>query len=215
MKTSPRGIRNNNPFNLEKENAPKWQGLSVSQADPRFCVFDTAIYGIRAGMRDLIAAQDDHELRTVNTIMQRFAPPGDNDTKAYVEAVCAHMGVGGDDILDMHAYSDLRSMSEAIIEHETGAVWTTWYNEAQMVKAAVLAGVEPPKRTLVISRQMIGSSIAATATIANPVVQDIQTQLQPLMDYSDWIKHAFFAVALLGIALAAWAKIDERKKGIS
>lgn len=215
MKTAPRGIRNNNPFNLEKAAAPKWQGISAAQTDPTFLMFDTAVLGIRAGMRDLIAAQDDHDLRTVRSIMNRFAPPGDNDTNSYVNTVCFHMGVADSDVLDMHTYADLRSFSEAIIEHENGGVWNTWYNDAQMTKACVMAGVEPPKKTLVASRQIIGSSIAATATVAAPVVQTIQTQLQALTDYSEHIKHAFIAVALLGIVLTVWAKMDERKKGIS
>lgn len=214
MKTPPRGVRNNNPFNLEK-GTQKWQGLSVEQTDPKFCMFDTAVLGIRAGMRDLIAAQDQHELRTVFDIMQRFAPAGDNDTVSYVTAVCEHMGVGSHDVLDMHAYSDLRSFSEAIIEHENGGLWSTWYTDTQMVKACVMAGVEPPKKSLMVAPQVIGSSIAATATVAAPVVQTIQDQLQPLTDYSHFLKHAFLIVALIGIALTAWAKFDERKKGIS
>ena len=214
MKTPPRGVRNNNPFNLEL-GSDKWQGLSVEQTDPKFCMFDSAVLGIRAGMRDLIAAQDKHDRRTVKAIVTPFAPTVENNTQAYIDAVCNHMGVKEDDVLDMHVYSDLRSFSEAIIEHENGAPWDTWYTDAQMVKACVMAGVEPPKKSLAVSKQMIGSSIAATATVAAPVVQTVQTQLQALTDYSDWIKHAFLAVALLGIALAAWAKIDERKKGIS
>lgn len=214
MKTPPRGVRNNNPFNLEL-GTDKWQGLSDAQTDPRFCVFDNAVLGIRAGMRDLIAAQDKHDRRTVGDIITAFAPPIENNTATYILAVCDHMGVHYNDVLDMHAYSDLRSMSEAIIERENGGVWSTWYTDAQMVKACVMAGVEPPRKSLAISPQMIGGSVAATATVAAPVVQSIQEQLQPLTDYADWIKHAFLAVALLGIALAAWAKIDERRKGIS
>lgn len=211
-----RGIRNNNPFNLERNDADKWQGLSKDQStDARFCVFDDAVYGIRAGMRNLIAAQDKHGRNTVRMIIRAFAPPVENNTEAYIQAVCAHMEVSDRAPLDMHNYYDLRSMAEAIIEHENGASWDTWYTNAQMDKASILAGVEPPKKSLASSRQIIGSSIAAAATVAAPVVQQVQDQLMPLTDYSEYIKQAFLVVALLGIGLAVFAKIDERRKGIS
>lgn len=214
MKSVPRGIRNNNPFNLVL-GPDKWQGLSAEQNDPQFCTFDSPVLGIRAGMRDLIAAQDKHSLRTVNGIISRFAPAASNNTAAYIEGVCAHMGVDSSALLDMHNYNDLRSLAEAIIEHENGQPWNTWYSEAQLVKACVMAGVEAPRRSLAISRQMIGSGIAAAATVATPVLQSVQEQLQPLLDYSEWIKRTFLVVTLLGIVLAMWAKIDERRKGIS
>lgn len=215
MKTVPRGVRNNNPFNLRKTDADRWQGLSAQQNDPDFCQFDEAIYGIRAGMRNLIAYQDKHGRDTIFTIIKAYAPAVENDTNAYIVAVSQYMGVSSIAVLDLHTYSDLRSLSEAIIGHENGGAWSDYYTDAQMTKACVLAGVEPPKKSLAQSRQMIGSAIAASATVAAPVVQQVQQQLAPLTDYADWLKHAFLGVALLGIVLAMWAKYDERKKGIS
>jgi hypothetical protein len=215
MEAMPRGVRNNNPFNIRKNEADKWQGLSAVQSDPDFCVFDEPVYGIRAGMRNLIAAQDKHARRTVTDIITAYAPPSENDTAAYIKAVALHMGVNSRDVLDMHDYSCLRGISEAIIEHENGKPWDAFYTDAQMTKASVLAGVEPPKKNLAQTRQMIGGSIAAAATVAAPVAQQVQEQLAPLTDYSHWIKTAFLGVALLGIVLAMWAKIDERRKGIS
>lgn len=211
----PRGVRNKNPFNIRKNPADKWQGLSAAQNDPDFWQFDQEIYGIRAGMRNLIAAQDKHSRHTVNEIIFAFAPPSENNTRAYIDAVCQHMGVSQNDPISMHDYSCLRSISEAIIAHENGAVWTTFYADAQMTKAAVLAGVEPPKRSLAQSAQIVGGSIAAGATVAGPVISDVQQQLAPLTDYSAYIKYAFVALALIGIIVGVVAKINERKKGIS
>lgn len=217
MKTQPRGIRNNNPFNLEKNTGDKWQGLlpEEEQTDPRFCMFESAILGIRAGMRNLIVSQDKHERRTVLGIITAFAPPPENNTESYIVAVCAHMGVNREDTLDMHSYPDLRSMAEAIIEHENGGPWDTWYTETQMTKACVMAGVEPPKKSLAASRQMIGGTITAIATVGVPVLGEVQTQLASLINYGEYIKNAFIVVALSGIVLTMWAKIDERRKGIS
>ena len=45
---SPKGIRNNNPMNLEFRTSIQWRGQLGS--DGRFVVFDTPLNGLRAGM---------------------------------------------------------------------------------------------------------------------------------------------------------------------
>lgn len=42
MKT-PRGIRNNNPGNLDK--GSPWQGLVANPDEPRFCTFKDPVWG--------------------------------------------------------------------------------------------------------------------------------------------------------------------------
>ncbi len=42
MKT-PRGIRNNNPGNLDK--GSPWQGLISNPSEPRFCTFKDPVWG--------------------------------------------------------------------------------------------------------------------------------------------------------------------------
>lgn len=214
-KIQPLGVRNNNPFNLIRNANDKWQGLSRLQPGGRFWQFDDAVYGIRAGMRDLITAQDKHGRNTVRTIITPYAPPGENDTPAYIKAVSSDMGIGADEPLDMHKFEQLVAMASAIIAHENGAPCSTFYTDQQMTKAAILAGVEPPRRSLAQSRQIIGTAIAGAATVAGPAVQQVQDTLQPWADYAHWVKPVLFSCALLGIGFAAWAKIDERKKGIS
>ena len=51
-----RGIRNNNPGNIDR-NATKWQGMADKQDDPRFIVFTSPQYGIRAMARVLLTYQ--------------------------------------------------------------------------------------------------------------------------------------------------------------
>lgn len=211
----PRGIRNNNPGNIIRTGKDTWQGLSKKQIDPKFCSFDDAIYGIRALARLLIRYQDAHDCSTVKDFITRFAPQTENNTSAYINAVCKYLGVEKGEHIDTHSYKMLRGMCEAIIQHENGKPWKAWYTEAQMVKAMVLAGVEPEKRSLATSKTVVGSSIAATAAIAAPIVQDVQEQIMPFTDYSTWLKYIFVGLTLLGAGLALWAKINERKKGIS
>lgn len=213
MKTLPRGIRNNNPFNLIITKDP-WQGLEKEQNDPRFFQFESGVYGIRAGMRTLITYQDRHQRQTVRAIISAFAPAGENDTEAYIKAVCAHMGVKDDDVLDMHNYHDLRAISEAIIEHENGGPWATWYKENELIKAMTLAGVEAPRRPLAVNGQIVGSAIAGTAAAIGPIAQDAQSNLTPYVEFP-WVKTAVTVLGLIGALAVIVNKYNERKKGIS
>ena len=47
-----RGLRNNNPLNIRRNNT-KWQGLSVTQTDKSFFQFKTMAYGYRAAFKTL------------------------------------------------------------------------------------------------------------------------------------------------------------------
>ncbi len=103
--------------------------------------------------RVLIAYQVKHGLRTIQQIIERWAPANENDTAAYVRAVSADTGVSADQPLDMHAYADLKPLVEAIIKHENGQ---QRYTTAQVDKALVLAGVEPPAKNLQHTRTVRG-----------------------------------------------------------
>lgn len=211
-----RDIRDNNPGNLRKNTTDKWQGLAVVQADTAFFTFTDITYGIRALALTLVAYQDRNGCETVFDFISRFAPPSDNNpTAAYAANVAAHIGIGTRAGCDVHKYEFMRPMVEAIITQESGADWSKSLTGAQLDKGLVLAGIQPPKKSLMLTPQVVGSAIAGAATVAQPIVQQVQEQLQPLTDYSDHIKHVFMGVALLGVLVAAIAKIDERRKGIS
>lgn len=144
--SSPRGIRNANPGNLEW--GDPWQGLVAEslRTDPRFAQFTSTSYGIRALVRTLITYQDKHQLRTIAEIIRRWAPGGENDTQAYIAAVSRQTGIGPTVRLDMHRYDDVRAITEAIIRHENGPgplnTPNTWYDDATIDRGLVLAGIE-------------------------------------------------------------------------
>lgn len=83
---APRGIRNNNPLNIRKGN--NWQGERHPQTDPEFEEFKTLDDGCRAAcilMRTYIVK---YRCNTVAAIINRWAPPSENDTSAYLQRVC-------------------------------------------------------------------------------------------------------------------------------
>ncbi|WP_195322207.1 hypothetical protein [Klebsiella grimontii] len=114
----PRGVRNNNPGNLEASSSNPWVGQIGS--DGRFAKFETPEHGIRALGRNLISYQR-QGVDTVGEIINRWAPPSDNnDTTAYIRAVCAQLGVTANQPLDASNPDTLQALCAAIIKHENG-----------------------------------------------------------------------------------------------
>lgn len=114
-----RGIRNNNPGNLEYSKTNPWVGQTGD--DGRFAKFETPEHGIRALGRNLLSYQR-QGIDTVNDIINRWAPPSDNNnTDAYIQAVCAQLGVTPDQPLDASNPDTLKALCASIIQHENGS----------------------------------------------------------------------------------------------
>ena len=116
----PRGVRNNNPGNIDR-NATKWQGMSADQSrDKRFVVFEEPVWGLRALAKVLLSYQRKYGLRTPAAIIGRWAPPVENDTGAYALQVAKALGVGVDDQIDLTKAVTLERILPAIVQHENG-----------------------------------------------------------------------------------------------
>lgn len=116
----PRGIRNNNPGNIDR-NATAWQGMAADQSsDPRFVVFNSPEYGIRAMAKVLMSYGAKYGIDTVRGVINRWAPPNENDTEAYIVHVAETLGVGPDTHISLSSPSVLVVLVAAIIKHENG-----------------------------------------------------------------------------------------------
>lgn len=113
---TPRGIRNNNPGNIEL--GDPWQGLSGQQTDGRFAQFNSPEYGIRAMGRVLNTYQTKHGLKTPREIIARWAPAGENNVGAYVNSVARHSGLDPDQPVNLSR--DGGRLVAAMIQHENG-----------------------------------------------------------------------------------------------
>lgn len=113
----PRGIRQNNPGNLRPA-SHKWVG--ELPAKDGYCVFDTPENGLRAAAKNLVNQQRFHKLRTIRGIISKYAPPSENDTEAYVDAVSARLGVDDEAELDMEKPDTLKKFLKAVVHHENG-----------------------------------------------------------------------------------------------
>lgn len=122
LSTAPRGIRNNNPGNIDFNPLNKWKGLNPKskELDSRFCVFISPEYGIRALMILLRNYEKKHDLHTVCQIINRWAPSNENNTSAYVNHVAKEMCVNPKECLNLKDRETLISLAKAIIIHENG-----------------------------------------------------------------------------------------------
>lgn len=140
-----RGHRNNNPGNIDRNSANKWQG-SVHGTDSRFETFISMEYGIRALARVLISYKDKHDLKTVRHIINRWAPPHENDTSSYINTVAKACNRSPESPIDVYKFDDAFPLVKAIIHHENGYMPCT---DEQIEKGLLLAGIEreEPKPT--------------------------------------------------------------------
>ncbi len=122
-KSAPRGVRNNNPGNIDRSNVA-WQGEDRSATararEPRFAVFTTPEAGFRALARTLLTYRSKHGLKTVRGIINRWAPPVENNTSAYVNQVAAAVGVAPDAVIDVRKRPVMLALVRAIAKHENG-----------------------------------------------------------------------------------------------
>ncbi len=115
----PRGIRNNNPGNIRLSSA-KWQGQKKFQMDTGFVEFDEPVFGLRALMRLLLNYYYRHGLDTVESIINRYAPPHENATDGYINHVCRILHVGRRQKIALSEKDRLVGLTRAICRHENG-----------------------------------------------------------------------------------------------
>ena len=79
----------------------------------------------------------------------------------------------------------------------------------------------PAREVLAESRTLRGTGTAGVATlgtagveVAQEVLTEAQGAVRPLVPYLDTLRWVFIALALGGIAVAIWARVDDWRKGL-
>lgn len=116
----PKGIRLNNPGNIEK--GLNWKGLADIQPDDRFAAFISPEYGIRAICRLLMTYNKKYGIDTIAEIVNRYAPPNENPTAAYAKNLATWTGFGQKETLDLKDADTLANLAAAITRQENGVV---------------------------------------------------------------------------------------------
>lgn len=81
-----RGLRNNNPLNI-RIGGDRWQGEIIPSQDRSFKQFSTMAWGYRAAFKLLNNYRKLHGCRVLADFIERWAPPSENDTHAYIDTV--------------------------------------------------------------------------------------------------------------------------------
>ncbi len=134
--SQPRGIRNNNPGNIEDSQFAKSQPGYMG-TDGRFATFATPEHG-QAAASNLLASYGNRGINTVAGVINRWAPPSDgNPTGEYAKSVAAKIGVDPNAQIDLNDPRIRHALSSAMFNFENG-------RNVPMAGGAPGAGSPPP-----------------------------------------------------------------------
>ena len=116
------GIRNNNPGNLVWFPGAEWKGLAKPPYRGRFCVFVEPLDGIRALIMQIFYDHYRHGKNTIAEVIATWAPPFENNTNAYIDAVASYVGHYAWEQIDFTDKGLIIGMAQAIVREENGLV---------------------------------------------------------------------------------------------
>ena len=122
-KKLPRGIRNNNPLNIRKGN--NWKGEVSRSTDGEFEQFVSMQWGIRAGFKILKNYMTGYggrvkALTNIHDIIHRWAPPSENNCRAYIDSVCRFSGLHEFERLQFSDRNKMLALVDGMIRVECG-----------------------------------------------------------------------------------------------
>ena len=155
-----RGIRNNNPGNLRASRL-------ASGKDDGFSTFATMVDGYRA-MAEQLKMYGNAGLDNVASIVTKYAPASENNTSAYIDSVVSSMrkDLGTKELvattsLDLGDRRVLKSLVDAMIDHENGSGASDYFN-GSAYSAAIAAASQTTQKSRTVAE---GDKIASTGGI--------------------------------------------------
>lgn len=120
----PRGVRNNNPGNIEMTKT-LWKGEIPhhQNTDGRFKQFYSYTYGVRAAIINLKSYYN-KGYRTIRQIISRWAPPNENKTERYIQNVVRSSGIPDNTPIVFNKQT-IKKLVKAIIMQENGKLYIT------------------------------------------------------------------------------------------
>jgi len=115
---TPRGIRNNNPGNIEYGEFAKRMGATGT--DGRFAIFPSPEGGL-AALSALLSSYGSRGINTVQAVINRYAPPNENNTAGYSAGVARAMGVSPMQPLNMGDPMVRAALMQQITRIENGS----------------------------------------------------------------------------------------------
>lgn len=184
-----RGIRNNNPGNLNFAN----QAGATKESGPngRFAVFGTMAEGIAALYRQL-QIYFRRGVNTLSSIVNKYAPESDgNNVGAYISALSKATGLGAKDAINAGDTATIAKLMKGIVDHENGKGYVSSQDIMGGIQlgATMSSGRRPGAANGGnVSETHIGEiKIYTQATDAEGMVRDIRKELgkNPLIAISN------------------------------
>ncbi len=163
----PRGIRNNNPGNIEYGKFARHHGATGADANG-FAIFPSMRAGERA-MADLLQVYRSQGRDTIAEIVSKWAPSTQNDTSAYIASVSRQTGIGANSALSGAQYA---SVQRAMMIQENGGAYARMLGPQARGPVVASAGTQVETHIGAIHVN------APNATDANGVARGMRSALQ-------------------------------------
>lgn len=178
-KSAPRGIRNNNPGNL---NYVGQAGATMEGGEGgRFAVFESMQHGVAALYKQL-QLYFKRGINTLSSIVKTYAPASDNNNvDAYISALTKATGKGANAVLDSGDTATIARLMKGIVDHENG--------KGYISSSDIMGGIQLGAGSSASKNMPAGAGNQTTITIgkidmqtsagnANALGADIQRNLQ-------------------------------------
>ena len=114
-----RGIANCNPGNIRRSRV-RYKGECHPSTDESFKQFEAMEWGYRAIFILLDTYRVRYGLRTLSEMIARYAPPSENHTALYIDAVCEMTGIRPDERIDTRSRRMMVPIVAAMSRVENG-----------------------------------------------------------------------------------------------
>ena len=132
-------IFNNNPGNI-RSSATQWNG-EITKPGEAFERFESMPYGVRASAKILRTYGKKYGIKTIKQIIDRYAPPEDNNpnNENYARHVSNGSGFGVDEEIDLNDPAVLIKLMRPIFEFENGRKEAAKISDADIAKGVKMA----------------------------------------------------------------------------
>lgn len=114
-----RGIANCNPGNIRRSRV-RYKGECHPSTDESFKQFESMEWGYRAMFILLDTYRVRYGLKTLREMIMRYAPPSENHTALYIDAVCEMTGIRPDERIDTRSRRMMVPIVAAMSRVENG-----------------------------------------------------------------------------------------------
>ena len=119
------GRRNKNPLNVRYNAKNDWFGRDRKEGTPDgFETFISNAHGVRAADK-VLENYSEYGINSVREVINRFAPPNENDTDGYVDFVAKELGIGADDRINLRNPETRTELLKAMVQMESPDVTLT------------------------------------------------------------------------------------------